>query len=322
MRVRQREIPEPRANEVLVRVEWAGICGSDIDLRDGRRPPGFADYPVVPGHEWAGVVAGAGKEVDEALVGQAVVAEGIRPCGTCTACRAGNAPLCETGYHETGFTRDGAWADYLVVPAALVHTLPKNADLRSAAGIEPAACAAAAVERAHVTAVERVVVIGGGTIGLLATQLVRATGPSEVVVVEPADARWELAERCGATRVVTPDGGDLDASFDVVIEAAGVLGTAQAATRLARRGGRVVIVGIPPAEDVLMTQGIVAKRLEVRTVFGAPHRSWDVAVRAFRDGTIDPGLLVTHELPLEQADYALELVARRDPTVGKVLLRP
>ena len=314
-------MPVPLASEVLVRVEWAGICGSDVDLRDGLRPTGFVRYPIVPGHEWAGVVIAVGAETDEALLDEPIVAEGIRPCGVCVPCRAGDAPRCETRYDETGFTRDGAWADHLVVPAALVHTLPKDANMRSAAGIEPAACAAAAVERAEVAGGERVAVIGAGTIGLLTTQLLRAAAPAEVLVIEPVEARWALAERCGATRVAAPGNG-VDGSYDVVIEAAGAIGTAQAAVALARRGGRVVIAGIPPIDDVLVTQEIVAKQLEIRTVFGAPHRSWDTTVRAFRSGIVDPGVLVTHEFPLEQAADALELVARADPAVGKVLLRP
>ncbi len=220
--------PEPAPDEVLVRVDWAGICGSDVDLLEGLRPRDYVRYPIVPGHEWAGVVVSSGADADRALLGRAVVAEGIRPCWACAPCRHGNAPLCERGYDETGFTRDGAWAEHLVVPAALVHALPDGADLRAAAGIEPAACAAAAVDRAGVEAGEaRVAVIGGGTIGLLATQLLRAAAPSELVVVEPVIARRELAERCGATRVVTEVTAALEASFDVVIEAAGALGSAR-----------------------------------------------------------------------------------------------
>jgi 2-desacetyl-2-hydroxyethyl bacteriochlorophyllide A dehydrogenase len=322
LRLHTRDVPMPSADDVLVRVEWAGICGSDVDLLEGLRPPGLVRYPVVPGHEWAGVVIDVGAAIDRTLVGRGVVAEGIRPCGACAPCRQGNAQQCENAYEETGFTLDGAWADHLVVPAALVHELPDDADLRAAAGIEPAACAAAAVERAEVTAGARVAVVGGGTLGLLTTQLLRATGPSEVLVVEPVAERWDIAERCGATRVVTAATRELDASFDVVVEAAGAAGAAQAAVRLARRGGRVVLAGIPPSNDVLVTQDIVAKQLDVRSVFGASRRAWARAVDAFRDGTLDPGVLVTHEVPLEDARRALELVSERDPTVGKVLLRP
>ena len=193
LRVEPRDVPVPGDDDVVVRVEWAGICGSDVDLFTGQRPTGFVRYPVVPGHEWAGDAVAVGAGVDPALVGHGVVAEGIRPCERCGPCRAGNAPQCGTGYDETGFTRDGAWADHLVVPAALVHRLPPGADLRAAAGIEPAACAAAAAERADVIAGQRVVVVGGGTIGLLTAQLLRAAEPSELRAHVCAAMRREQA---------------------------------------------------------------------------------------------------------------------------------
>lgn len=321
LRIRPGGPSAPGPGEVLVRVAWAGICGSDVDLLAGNRPEGFVRYPVVPGHEWSGTVAEAGPGVDPALVGRGVVAESIRPCGRCEACHRGNAPVCETRYDETGFTRDGAWADHLVVPAAVVHRLPDGADLRSAAGIEPAACAASAVERVRPVPGDRVAVVGGGTIGLLATQLLRAASPAALVVVEPMRSRWELAERCGATAVVAGAAAGLG-SFDVVVEAAGATGTAQSALDLARRGARVALAGIPPRSDVVVTQDVVSKQLQVDAVFGAPRSAWDRALAAFGDGAVDPGVLVTHELGLDDAAHALDLVAGREPGVGKVLLRP
>lgn len=322
LRVRTDEAPVPGPDEVLVRVEWAGVCGSDVDLLAGRRPSGFVRYPVVPGHEWSGTVVAVGPGVVPDLVGRDVVAESIRPCDACAPCRNGNAPACETRYDETGFTRDGAWANHVLVPARLVHPLPNGADLRSAAGIEPAACAAAAVEHAAPAAGERVAVVGGGTIGLLAAQLLHAAQPSELVVVEPMRSRWSMAERCGATQVVALAPTELESSFDVVVEAAGAAGSAQRAMDLARRGGRVALAGIPAPDDVIVTQAIVAKQLRVSGVFGAPRQAWLRALEAFRAGVLDPGVLVTHEVPLDEARQALDLVARRDPGVGKVLLRP
>jgi threonine dehydrogenase-like Zn-dependent dehydrogenase len=322
LRLRAGETPAPGPGEVLVRVAWAGMCGSDVDLLTGERPDGFVRYPVVPGHEWSGTVVASGPGVVPDLVGCGVVAESIRPCDACAPCRNGNAPACETRYDETGFTRDGAWADHVLVPARLVHPLPDGADLRSAAGIEPAACAAATVDRAAPAAGERVAVVGGGTIGLLAMQLLHAAQPSELVVVEPMRSRWSMAERCGATRVVAQSAAELESSFDVVVEAAGAVGSAQCAIDLARRGARVALAGIPAPHDVVVTQRIVSKQLQVGGIFGAPRHAWLRALEAFRAGVLDPGLLVTHEVPLDEARRALDLVAQRSPGVGKVLLRP
>jgi 2-desacetyl-2-hydroxyethyl bacteriochlorophyllide A dehydrogenase len=324
-RLAVRDVAAPSAGpgEAVVRVEWAGICGSDVDLRDGRRPPPFARYPIVPGHEWSGVVEAVGPGADTGLLNRRVVGENIRSCGRCDPCRRGDTPACETGYEETGFTLDGAWADRLVVPASLLHPLPAAADLRSAAGIEPAACAAAALRRTELVAGQRVAVVGGGTIGLLCAQLARPQA-SDLVVVDPDAAKTELARRCGADRLVAPElaGRELNARFDVVVEAAGVAGSASLAIELARRGGRVVICGIPPADDTITTLAVVAKRLTISTVFGATQDAWRDAVAAFAADRLDPGVLVTHELDLDDAAHALDLVAGRRPGVGKVLLRP
>lgn len=320
--VRTRPTPSAAAGEVLVRVAWAGICGSDVDLREGSRLPPLSRFPVVPGHEWSGVVVAAGPGVDPELVARPVVAENIRPCPSCAACALGDATSCETGYEETGFTLDGAWADHVVVPAALLHPLPITADLRAAAGIEPAACAAAALSRARLQAGQRVAVVGGGTIGLLAVQLARAEGV-EVTVVDPQGSKAELAALCGAVAFLSPAEAEPHAgSFDVVLEAAGARGTAAAAVRLARRGGRVVLCGHPPEDDVLPTADLMAGNLELCTVFGATSAAWRAALAAFSVGTLDPGLLVTHEFALDAATEALDLVAAGGPGTGKVLLRP
>ncbi len=316
------EPQDPAPGEVLVRVAWAGICGSDVELFEGRRPQPYARYPIVPGHEWSGVVERAGRGVDRGLVGRRVVGEGFRSCRVCDACRRGQPPLCEAGYDETGFTCDGAWADVMTIPARLLHTLPDDADLRSAAVLEPAACAAEACLLAAQQPGERVAVVGGGTLGLLATQLLRAAGPAELVVVHPRHTRTDLAARCGANALVTPEeAGTLSERFDLVVEAAGAPGTAGLACRLARRGGRVVVTGIPDVTDSIGTQQVVTKQLTIRSVFGAPPRAWVHAVRAFAAGLLDPSVLITHEFVLEDAGKALRVLKDRDDA-GKVLLHP
>lgn len=319
------EVPEPAPapGEVVVRVAWAGVCGSDVELFAGSRPRGYARYPIVPGHEWSGTVDAVGDGVDAGLLGRPVVAEGFRSCQVCPACRRGEPTVCLAEYDETGFTQDGAWADWLTIPARLVHPLPDGADLRSAAVLEPSACVAEACLRASVQQGERIAVVGAGTLGLLATQLLRAASPAELVVVHPSTARAELAGQCGATTLVTPaEAEELAGRFDVVVEAAGAAGTAALACRLARRGGRVVVTGIPGPEDTIGTRDLVTNHLEVHTVFGAPPRAWTYAVRAFSTGNLNPSLLVTHEFVLEDAEKAVRTVADRESGAVKVLLHP
>lgn len=315
---------EPRSpgpGEALVRIAWAGICGSDREVLAGHRPADYVRYPLVPGHEWSGTVVEIGPGEDAALLGRKVVGEGFRACLRCPACRRGETNLCQAGYQETGFTEPGAWADFLTLPARLLHVLPDDADLRAAAVLEPAACVASACLRAAVVPGERVAVVGGGTLGLLAVQLLAAVSPADLTVVHPRLERTALAMECGATSVVTPEQAGSLAPFDAVIEAAGVPGTAAQSLGLTRRGGRVVLTGIPGADSVSPTD-IVLGELTVHSVFGASSNAWQHAVRAFAAGVLRPDLLVTHEIALDDVAEAFRVLTEERGRVVKVLLKP
>ncbi|MFJ4711874.1 zinc-binding dehydrogenase [Streptomyces sp. NPDC088785] len=321
-RVVAHEPAAPGPGEALVRVHAVGICGSDREVYQGNRPKAYVRYPLTPGHEWSGVVVAVGDGVPRALVGRKAVGEGFRNCQVCARCHAGETTLCTAGYEETGFTRPGAMAATLVLPARLLHVLPDTADLTAAALLEPAACVAAAALKARVRPGERVAVVGDGTLGMLAVQLLAAHSPAELLVVGAGRGRASLARTFGASDVRL-HGDRLPDDFDVVVEAAGATTAARTAASLLRRGGRLVLTGLPPAgADGLDPADLVLRQLEVRTVFGAGSGAWAHAVRAFGAGLLDPLPLVTHELPLERFADAIGLVGAGDPTVGKVLLRP
>ena len=315
-------VPSPGPNDAIVAVAFSGICGSDVEIFDGRRPSDYVQYPVIPGHEWSGTIAAVGSSVERRLLGRKVVGEGFHSCRNCAPCARGEAILCEQEYDEIGFTRSGGWATSLIIPAEQLHVLSDDADLRSAAGLEPAACAAEAVYRATVEKGDRVAIVGAGTIGTLTVQLLRAAELSELVVIEPDERAAEMAQRCGATAAIRSPSIKNHDRFDIVIEAAGAASTARTSLDLVRRGGRLVLVGIPDASARLAVAEIVTKRIEIRTVFGASSAAWNVAVEAFSVGILNPGLLVTHEFDLANAQEALELVMSSRGNVGKVLLRP
>ncbi|MCG5219782.1 alcohol dehydrogenase catalytic domain-containing protein [Streptosporangium soli] len=312
------EPPACGPGEALVRIAAAGICGSDRELYEGTRPAAFRRYPIVPGHEWSGTVVAVGPRADPALVGADVVGEGFRNCLTCDRCRAGESNLCSAGYDETGFTRPGAFADHLLLPARLLHVLTPGADLVAAALLEPAAVAAAAALRAAVLPGERVAVVGAGTLGVLVVQFLAANSPAELVAVDPRPSRERLARLSGATELVPPD---QPGRFDVVVETAGVASSGLAAVRLARPGGRVVLTGLPGGEPYGIPPGLlVGGQLSISSVFGASSAAWVHAVRVFNAGLLTLRPLITHELGLEDYGRAMELLA--DPATGKVLLRP
>ncbi|MFF4882937.1 zinc-binding dehydrogenase [Streptomyces nigra] len=313
---------EPGPGEALVRVHAAGICGSDRELYQGNRPEGYVRYPLTPGHEWSGTVAAVGAGVPERLVGRKVVGEGFRNCQVCDRCHAGETTLCEAGYEETGFTQPGAMAATLTLPARLLHVLPDDCDLTAAALLEPAACIAAATMKARALPGERVAVVGTGTLGMFAVQFLAAGSPGELLVVGTRRDREQLAYAYGATAFRTKD-EELGGGYDVVVETAGSAEAARTSAALLRRGGRLVLTGIPaPGAPGLDPTDLVVRQLEVRTVFGAPPDAWAHAVRVFSAGLLDPLPLVTHELPLTEFAQAIELVGSGDPKVGKVLLRP
>jgi threonine dehydrogenase-like Zn-dependent dehydrogenase len=315
----------PQAGEVVIRVAAAGMCGSDREIYAGTRPAEFVRYPVIPGHEWSGIVEAVGSGVDADLVGAAVVGEGFRACFTCARCRSGATNLCEAGYDETGFTQPGAFADQLVLPARLLHVLSEGSDVRVASLLEPAACAADAVAGTDLQPGERAAVVGAGTLGLLAVGLLAAHSPAELVAVDPRHGQADRARRLGATAFLTPDqlGAADGGGFDVVVEAAGAPTSARLAAESARRGGRVALIGIPGDASAVLPVGLlVGRQLTVVTVFGASSAGWLVAVRAFNSGLLDPAPLITHELPLEDYGKAIELLSSGRPDVGKILLRP
>jgi 2-desacetyl-2-hydroxyethyl bacteriochlorophyllide A dehydrogenase len=315
--------PEPGRGEVLVRVGAAGICGSDVEVLEGRRPSRYVRYPIIPGHEWAGVVEAVGPGVDRVGEGAAVVAEGFRACGDCARCREGRTNLCTAEYAETGFTHAGAFADFLCVPAHLVHELPCGSDLAAAALLEPAACVAQGLLEVELRPGMTVAVIGSGTLGLLAVALLGRVSPVRLALVGTRAPRLALGLELGATEIFDvrrdqyPKPG-----FDLVFEAAGTVGSARTALELARRGGTVVLEGISGQASGLDADTVVLGHLRVQGIFGASRNAWRWVTELFAAGQLDTKPLVTHSFPLEQHDAAFKTLADRTGDALKVQLKP
>ncbi|HEY4022525.1 MAG TPA: alcohol dehydrogenase catalytic domain-containing protein [Pseudonocardiaceae bacterium] len=322
--VTQLPVPPPLPDELLIQVVAAGICGSDVELFAGNRPADIVRYPVVPGHEWAGRVAAVGAGVTGFTTGDPVVAEGLRWCGRCARCLAGATNLCLAGYQETGFTEPGAFAEYVAVPARLAHRLPEASDLEQAALLEPTACVVTALLAGAPQTGQRMVVIGGGTLGLIAVQLLARAAPAELLLVEVRADRRNLGARFGATATLDPTelaNTRLDA--DLVIEAAGAAGTGLAAIRAARRGGTVVLLGIPGAGATpLPPDELAVRELHIHGVFGAQAASWPIAIERFAAGDLDLGRMISHRFPLAEVSTAVQTASGHSPGLGKVLLVP
>jgi L-iditol 2-dehydrogenase len=315
--------PEPGPGEVLVEVGAAGICGSDVEVLEGRRPARYVRYPIIPGHEWAGVVEAVGPGVENVAEGDAVVAEGFRACGDCARCREGRTNLCATDYAETGFTHPGAFADFLCVPAQLVHRLPPETDLAAAAVLEPAACVAQGLLEIDLRPGMSVAVVGAGTLGLLAVALLSRISPARLALVGTRAQRLALGEPMGATEIWNVRQDEYpEPGFDLVFEAAGTPAGARTAVDLARRGGTVVLEGISGQPGGLDADAIALGHLRVQGIFGASRNAWRWVTELFAAGLLDTKPLVTHSFSLDQYDAAFTTLAERSGDALKVQLTP
>jgi len=330
LEVVERPVARPGPGEVLIRVTAAGICGSDVELLHGQRPAEFSTYPVIPGHEWTGTVAAVGEGVDGPTPGTPVVACGIRGCGRCERCREGLTNLCSTSYAETGFTEPGGWAQYVVVPAVLVYPVdvPDGVDPTLAALLEPASCVANGLLTSGITVRPglHAAVVGTGTLSLVAVALLAAAGVKDLTVIGSGPSALELAREWGVGEVVDPATAaspDWSGGADLVFEAGARPESARMALMAARRGGTVVLEGVPsgPDEHADLSQ-IVLRNLRVQGVFGASPAAWGEAVRLFGAGTLDLAPLVSHRLALAEVSQAFDLLADRPPDLRKVLLLP
>lgn len=329
--VRECALPEVGPDDVLIRSRAVGICGSDVELFLGTRPPDFCRYPLVPGHEWAGEVVATGASVHDLAAGTKVVSEGFVYCGVCACCRQGRTNLCEAGYDEIGFTRAGGLAEYVAVPARLVHPLAAEASLAAAALLEPTAVVAQAYLAASPQPGSTVFVVGDGALGLLAAHLARHYTPALVVLVGAHDDRLALARRLGATHTINGRHTDATAvvadlthgrGADLVVECGSRAEGVVQALRAARRGGTVVLAGIAggASEVRIASDTFVLRQLSVHGVFGASAGAWSQAVRLFNARLLNLEPLITHHFAPAAYREALTTVMARQPGTLKVLL--
>ena len=307
--VRVADVPDPVPGygEVLVRVRACGICGTDLHIAAGEFPP--APYPIVPGHEFSGDVAAVGPGAgDDVQVGGRVAVDPSLFCGRCPACRAGRGNLCQD-WGAVGDTVDGAFAEYVTVPAASAYALPENLDYREGALIEPISCAVHGIRRLGPVIGESVLIVGAGTMGLLLQQLVLREGAARVVVVDRKPGRLEAAQALGAHAVAASAGELGGERFGAVVDVTGMPQAMEDAFGLVGRGGRFMVFGVAPSDAVVRLSPFRIYNDEI-TVIGsmAVLHSFGAAVDLLAAGAIETGPLLTHALPLSEFSEALDLV--------------
>jgi len=323
--VRETPVPSPGPGEVLLRVRACGICGSDLHFYRGE----FSLPPTIsPGHEFAGEVVEAGEGVEGFAPGRRVVVEPLRTCRECDYCRAGNHQLCPRRV-LLGTFAPGGLAEYVAVPAYTLYPLPEALDFELGALAEPLAVAVHGLHLVDLSRGERVIVLGSGSIGLMATLAARALGAAEVTVTYRYEHQARAALAAGATRAVPADDVSSLAGEkpDVVVETVG--GRAETlgqAVGLVRPGGRVSILGLftGPAQVNALTMMLNEVRMVAAIMYCRSQRLTDFEA-ALRMIEADPERargVITHRFPLSEADQAFRTAADKSAASLKVQVHP
>ncbi len=321
--VEERPMPEPGPGEVLVRIGSVGVCGSDVHyFEHGRIGPYVVDRPLVLGHEAGGVVAAVGEGVESLREGQRVSIEPGVPCRSCSQCLAGRYNLCPNVEFFATPPYDGAFAEFVVMPAAFVYVIPDSISDDAAGLLEPLSVGVWACRRAGVDPDSRVLVTGAGPIGLIAAQAARAYGAPEVMVTDVNPHRLALARRLGLAAVDVSETPVADTGFeaDVLLECSGNTRATWDAVSTLARAGRVVLVGMGGDEVVLPLSYVQDRELVITGAFRYAN-TWPTAIALAASGRVNLDAMVTGHYGLDQVEEALT-AARRDATTIKAMVRP
>ncbi len=307
--------PEPPTGWARIQVVMAGICATDLAVIAGQAGVSF---PLIPGHEWMGLVDAVGSAADQAWVGRRVAGENEVSCLVCSACRSGHWRWCPQ-YQQIGFGRyGGSYAEYLVAPIYGLHPLSETLSDVQGALLEPAAVALGVLERAALRIGETLTVIGDGPIGLNVLIVAKAMGARRMIVGGEQPARLAMAERLGAYCVVRHPHEDLEAAVtaahgrsDVVVEATGTESGLQTAISLARPEGRVVLAGFAHGGQVVISPDHI--HLPDVAVIGAGNNpGWmSRAAALVEDGIVRTDGLVTHRYALADFQQAFRALGQR-----------
>ncbi len=326
-------VPEIGPDEVLIKVKFAGICNTDLEVLDGRAPQIWVKYPIVPGHEWSGVVEKCGSKVTRFKPGDRVVAEGVVRCGHCSYCLEGRTNLCVRSNVDSnlGFSHNGAFAEFISLPQHIVHRLPDSMPLEIGALVEPTAVALYAIRRSRIEPGKTTVVVGPGPIGLLAVAMLNFYQPREIILVGTRDDRLEVGRKLGATRtiniksedprrVVREITGDLGA--DHVFECAGKKDGVELSFDLCRLGGVVSLAGIIGGGQKLSlsTDDMMSKDMIISATLAYDAETWARSIEFLSTGSMDASPVITHKFDFRDAHAGIETVLSRKDGVIKALL--
>jgi len=328
-----REVQKPAINsrEVLIKVKFAGICGTDIHIWHDQFP-----YwpPVVLGHEFSGEIVKIGSSVEGWKVGDRVVGEPhTRACGVCQLCRTGNIQICEQK-RSPGWGIDGAFTSYIKMPAYLLHKVPDNVSFEEAAIVEPAAIVAHHVlERGRVEPGDFIAIFGAGPIGLLAAMMARAAGASKVMIVGTSideKVRFKVAKKISVDYIVNVQNEDpvkkvMDFTngigADLVVEASGAEPAINQAVKVVRKMGRISAIGLTGKNRIsLPWDAAIFKVCNIIFNQSSSYTGWNKVISLLSSDKINLAPIITHKVTLEEWETAFEAVEKGEAV--KILFVP
>lgn len=323
-----RDVPEPTVgpDDVLIQVQRMAICGTDLHIDDWDDWAASAvTTPLTIGHEFMGVVAGAGDQVQDIDIGDRVTAEGHITCGRCRNCRAGRRHFCRNTV-GVGIQRDGGFAEYVAVPQFNVYAIPDHIDDDTAAVLDPLGNAVHTALTFDLVG-EDVLITGAGPIGLMAIPIAQRTGARHVVISDLSETRLELAREMGATRAVNvgserlPDVMDelgMTEGFDVGLEMSGAPAGLQSMIEVMNHGGRIALLGLVPDGTPVAWNDVIFRGLTLQGIYGRKmFDTWYKAVALLKDGLdISPLLRDRYSI----ADHKAAFEGLRHGSAAKILL--
>jgi len=312
-----KEVPKPTPGPgfALVRVKACAICATDLEVIEGNVP---VDFPIIMGHEWSGVVEAVGSAEDSRYIGKRVTGSNDIVCLKCEACRSGNWRYCK-GFREIGFRGNGAYGEYVCVPAYGLCELPDNVSFAEAALAEPLGVALGSLEKSDAKIGDTLLVVGAGSIGLCMVAAARAMGLRQIVAAAQSGRRLEIARELGAYATIATGEQNLFAEMaryhpegvDLVVECTGMEECIQNSLKLAKKGGAVTLAGYGRGK----TMGIRIDDIHINNLrlIGAGN-NWNklaLAISLMADGAVDMKKLITARLPLEDYKKGLEMARTR-----------
>ncbi|MDO8685908.1 MAG: alcohol dehydrogenase catalytic domain-containing protein, partial [Clostridiales bacterium] len=314
VKIEEKPIPPVEEDRVLIKIKMCGICGTDTLIHRGVI---HVNYPYSPGHEYSGVVEAVGGKVNGIKIGDRVVVNPNHACGLCYYCRRGLPNHCEN-LKMPGIKSNGGFAEYVSVPEKIVYRIPGSISFEQATLIEPVSCVLHMIDEADIRMGDLVVIIGGGTMGLISLQLCRHYGARIIVLSEPAEYKRELAKQLGADIVCDPIKENLSSLIkeldghgaDVVLDNVGSSGAIFEGYKCLRKKGRLIISGLnsEKTEIPVPSQDIVKNELAVKGVFLNPD-TFSRTLSLMESRVFPWGLLLTHEFPLCEIDKAFAVAS-------------